>query len=381
VSELGQNLRAAREAARVSLSAVSARTHYSKALLGHLETGKRAVKPEHVTAYARALGVAVETLYGPPEDPLRVAHEWLVSDTPATVHRVAGSRVGTGLATELERRVIELRHLDDVITGADLLPVVRKELSSAEHLVREASYVEDVGRRLLTVVGELAQLAGWVASDAGHYLEAQRVYVSGVSVAQAAGDDVLAGQLLSSLSYQIANIGNPADAALLARSAVRGATAATPVVRALLLERLAWASARARNREAARWALDAVDDSYESRSTGVDEPEWVYWLDRTEVNVMAGRCLIELGDPPAAEPLLSSAIDSYAPEHTREIALYRTWLAESYARAGVVDAARHTLGKARTAASKLTSARLDRRVGEVSRLLPVGERGRYEHGQ
>jgi hypothetical protein len=56
--------------------------------------------------------------------------------------------------------------------------------------------------------------------------------------------------------------------------------------------------------------------------------------------IMAGRCLIELGDPAAAEPLLSSAIDSYAPEHTREIALYRTWLAESYARAGVLDAAR-----------------------------------------
>ena len=34
------------------------------------------------------------------------------------------------------------------------------------------------------------------------------------------GRPVLAGQLLSSLSYQIANVGNPADAALLARSAV-----------------------------------------------------------------------------------------------------------------------------------------------------------------
>jgi hypothetical protein len=52
-------------------------------------------------------------------------------------------------------------------------------------------------------------------------------------------DRVLAGQLLSSLSYQMANIGNPADAALLARSAVKGARNATPIVRALLLERVA----------------------------------------------------------------------------------------------------------------------------------------------
>ena len=233
MSELGGNLRAAREAAGVSLAALARSTHYSKALLGHLETGQRAVKPEHVTAYARALGVSVDRLYGPPADPLRVAHEWLVSDGPAIVHCASGRRVGDSLATELERRVIELRHLDDFVGGADLFPVVSKELSDAEHIVNEASYTEDIGRRLLTVVGELAQLAGWVASDVGRYVEAQRIYLSGVSAAQAAGDSTLAGQLLSSLSYQIANVGNPGDAALLARSAVKGATNATPVARAL----------------------------------------------------------------------------------------------------------------------------------------------------
>ncbi|WP_280480858.1 helix-turn-helix domain-containing protein, partial [Nocardia cyriacigeorgica] len=44
--------RAAREAAGLSLSAMAARTHYSKPLLGMLETGRRQVKPEHVRAYA-----------------------------------------------------------------------------------------------------------------------------------------------------------------------------------------------------------------------------------------------------------------------------------------------------------------------------------------
>ena len=207
--ELGSALRAAREAAGLSLSAMAARTHYSKAQLGHLETGRRAVAFEHVTAYSRALGVPVASLYGPPDDPLRVAHEWLVSDTPATVHAASGRRVGPSLAAELERRVVELRHLDDVIGGGDLFPLVRKELTDAETVVREASYAENTGRRLLTVVGELSQLAGWVASDAGRYGEAQAVYLSGVSAAQQASDRSLAGQLLSSLSYQIANVGTP----------------------------------------------------------------------------------------------------------------------------------------------------------------------------
>lgn len=370
MTDLGSNLRAAREAAGVSLSALAARTHYSKPLLGLLETGKRRVRPEHVTAYSRALNVPIDALYGPPDNPLRIAHGWLVADSPVPVHSAAGRRVGASLVGDLEARVIELRHLDDVIGGGDLFPLVRRELDEAEGLVNSASYAEDTGRRLLSVVGELAQLAGWVAGDAGQYIEAQRLYFSGVSAAQAAGDRALAGQLLSSLSYQIANVGDPADAALLARSAVTGAQPATPVVRALLLERVAWATARARDREGTWRALGAVDEAYEKRSPGIDEPGWVYWLDRKEIDVMAGRCLIELGDPVKAEPLLSNAIAAYQADHAREVALYQTWLAESYARTGVIDAARDTIARARKAARGVNSARLDMRISEVEQLLP-----------
>jgi hypothetical protein len=85
---------------------------------------------------------------------------------------------------------------------------------------------------------------------------------------------------------------------------------------------------------------------------------------------MAGRCLIELGDPVSAEPLLFTAISGYTPEHAREVALYRTWLAESYARAGMLDAAHSTISRARTAANKVHSARPESRVLEVERLLP-----------
>jgi tetratricopeptide (TPR) repeat protein len=191
------------------------------------------------------------------------------------------------------------------------------------------------------------------------------VYLNGVSAAQGANNRALAAQLLSSLSYQIANVGKPHDAALLARSATRGAGDATPVVRALLLERVAWASARSRDQAATRRALDAVDDAYENRSSEIDEPEWVYWLDRGEIDVMAGRCLIELGDPTAAEPLLSSAIGSYDASHAREIALYLTWLAEAYIKAGVADAARNTLARAQKIARGVGSARLDLRINQV----------------
>ncbi|MEU6696368.1 helix-turn-helix transcriptional regulator [Pseudonocardia sp. NPDC046786] len=365
---LAGRLRAARVEAGVTLAAMAGRTHYSKALLGHLETGARAIRPEHVTAYSRVLGVSVERLHGPADDALRIAHEWLVADTPMRVQLRAGRRVGDALATELERRIVELRHLDDVVGGNDLFPIVARELREARTLVRESCCTETTRRRLLTGVGELSQLAGWVASDAGRHAEAQRVYLSGTTAAAEAGDRALAGQLLSSLSYQVATVGDPADAVLLARTAVAGTRTAPPVVRALLRERVAWATARARDRDGARRALDAADDAFEQRSPGVAEPEWVYWLDRSEIDVMAARCMIELGDPRSAAPLLDAAIDGYPPEHAREVALYLTWLAESYLGTGTLDAGREALDRARRAAQGVHSARLDARIAAVQQL-------------
>lgn len=373
MSDLGAALRAAREAAGVSLAGMATRTHYSKPLLGLLETGKRTIKPEHVEAYSRGLNVPVEVLLGPPDDPLRVAHEWLVSDSPTVVQSASGRRVGSTLARQLEDRVIELRHLDDTISSDDLFPVVHRELSEVHEVVQSASYTEKIGRRLLTVAAEFSQLAGWVASDAGRYSEAQRIYLDGASAAQEANDSILVAQLLSSLSYQMANVGSPSDAALLARSANKGAVGASPVVRALLLERVAWASAKNRDSTGTRRALDAVDDAYEGRTLGTIEPEWVYWLDRREIDVMAGRCLIELGNPSGAEPLLTNAIRSYNTDHAREVALYLSWLAEAYAKSGLIDAARETLGRAQRIAKVINSARLDLRISQVASLFSSEE--------
>jgi transcriptional regulator with XRE-family HTH domain len=363
VSELSDALRAAREAAGFSLSRMAQLTHYSKPYLSLIETGKRRPLPEVVAAYEQALGVPIGG------DAVRRAHEWLVSNSPTAVQRRSGRRVGESLADALDARVVELRHLDDVVGSADLLPAVRQELEEAQSLVRNGSYVEPIGRRLLTATGELAQLAGWVASDAGRYADAQRLYLGGVSAAEEAGNDSLAAQLFSSLSYQIANVADPRDALLLARTAVTGARGATPVVRTLLLERVAWASAKVKDREATLRALDEVDDTYEQRSPGIEEPEWVYWLNRAEIDVMAGRCMIELGAPGRAEPLLSGAVATYPEEHSREVALYLSWLAESYARTGELDAARATLERAKGFASRMPSTRTDDRFKAVENLI------------
>jgi hypothetical protein len=344
---------------------MAALTHYSKPYLSLVETGRRPVTAEIIQRYEQALGVAI----GTPQDPVRLTHQWLIGHPPATAHLRAGRRIGHQLVADLETRVVELRHLDDTVASAQLLPVILAEVDRAEQLARQAAYPDRLGTRLLTVVAELAQLAGWVASDAGHYHHAQRLYLSGVAAADAGADRALGAQLLSSLSYQIANIGKRDDALLIARSAVTGAPDATPLVRALLLERLAWAAARLHDTDTARRALDAVDDAY-AEHTGADaEPEWVYWLNRSEIDVMAARCHIELGAPTTAEPLLTRALATYNHDHAREVALYQTWLAEGHAKTGDLDAARATLDRAASNQAHAGSIRLQRRVSAITSLI------------
>ena len=75
-------------------------------------------------------------------------------------------------------------------------------LRSAVRLHRESTHTQDVGERLLVAIGELAQIVGWVASDAGCHAEAERTYRLGLSAADQARDSTLAGNLLGCLSYQ-----------------------------------------------------------------------------------------------------------------------------------------------------------------------------------
>jgi hypothetical protein len=175
----------------------------------------------------------------PSFDASRLAHEWLLASPPQIVELRAGRHVGQGLVQKVEGRVAQLRRLDDFVGGRDLVRLVERELVTTVRCIQEAIYDTAVAKRLLGTAGELCQLAGWVAADAGLYGPASKFLAAGVKAAHAAGDVALAANLISTLSYQTANVGNPAEAALLAQTACVGAAnSATATTKALLADRL-----------------------------------------------------------------------------------------------------------------------------------------------
>lgn len=269
-----------------------------------------------------------------------IAHAWLVTPPPQVLHQRAGRRIGAELVDELDQRTVRLRRLDDFAGVTVLTPAVMGELRATVDLVKEASYTEETGRRLLALLAEQAQLAGWVACDAGRVDQGVSLYLTGVKAAHAAGDRALAALNLGCAGYTLANNDRPTEGLLMARSALAGAeTTASPLERTLLMDKVAWTAAMAGDAREAEHAVRRSSASHDHVDTAAERPDWLYWCSRDESDVMAGRVFTETRRPLRAVPLLTAALDRYDTTHVREIALYSSWLAQAYVDANEIDEA------------------------------------------
>lgn len=256
-----------------------------------------------------------------------------------------GRRIGPSTVGRLAGRVHGLRLADDVIAGGDLITPAFRELRSAVKVFRESTYDDATGRQFLAQIGELGQIAGWIASDAGRHDEAERAYRLGISAARQAGDLTLVGNLAGSLAYQLTNNGRELAGLDLAHAAVDEAGPdAPPVARALFFDRVAWAHAKAGRTTDSQDAMAALGRAHDALTEdgGPDAPQWAYWVSREELEVMDARVFTELRRPLRAVPLLSRVLDRYDATRARELALYLSWLAVAYADANEPEAAADT---------------------------------------
>lgn len=292
----------------------------------------------------------------------RIVHQWLVTPAPQTIEIQAGRRIGKNLVSKVQRRVIQIRHMDDFVGGRDLLMLVNREVCLTGNLLHNAAYSDSIGKLLFKAIAELCQLAGWIASDAGDNANACRYYRIGIEVAHLTGDRALAANLISSLAYHLTNNKNNNDGILLAQSALYGVgDNAAPCVTTLLRERVAWAQACAGHCRQAELMLAQVETGYSEFSAAKD-PDWVYWLNEDEIDVMAARCFVQLHQPQRAIELLSNVLKRYDPGMLREVALYTSWLSEAHILAQNIEEATHYATRTAELAMLTNSARSDERL-------------------
>ncbi|MFC8664045.1 XRE family transcriptional regulator [Streptomyces sp. NPDC057199] len=288
----------------------------------------------------------------------------LAASLPDLTRPPAGGRIGNDIPNRLRERTARLRRLDDILGGGDTYRVYLSEYQKTKALIRDASYTEETGRALRSVLAEMAQQAGWAAFHAGRAADATSLYEASHQAAVDAGDAALAGNALAFLAYQNVGGNRQVGVQIASRSCATAGADAPPGVRALLHERLAWAHAVAEEADeteralaAAEAALAEVEDS--------PQPDWVTWVDHNELQIMTGRCWTELRRPLRAVPVLKTALARFDNAQARDKSLYMSWLAASYLHAGEVEEAADVTSRALDLSAEVASVRPRQRLDPI----------------
>ncbi|SDD18431.1 Helix-turn-helix domain-containing protein [Actinokineospora iranica] len=300
MNNLGALLRAAREAAGVSLSALAGRTHYSKPLLGMLETGKRAVRPEHVRAYEQALGIDVERL----------------AATAIAPHRVdRGSLADTATILGATRR------LEDATSASAVLPAVQGLAQFGVALTLSAG--SDLSQQTAALASEINQYRGSLELATGNMTAADKSLNDAISLAAESNSPDRLVHGLSFKAYAALINGRTTDAATLAdRSlAVQGVH---PLLRVYDLYQRARILAAAKESLAAQHALIVADRAAEAASDE-EPPESGYWYTEGLWGLHRGRVLWLTGQQKQGAREVLAGLAAMPDEH-REAEWATTWV-------------------------------------------------------
>ena len=150
------------------------------------------------------------------------ALQWLVSPAPAALSGTGRRRVGESDINAIQQIVRSYRELDNRLGGGRVRGAVVQFLNSeVTPLLTDGRFSTETGARLAAGGAELAQLAGWMAYDAGLHGHAQRYLTLALSFARHAGNSGLGAEVLAAQAHQAVYLARPAEAVDLARAARR----------------------------------------------------------------------------------------------------------------------------------------------------------------
>jgi hypothetical protein len=187
-----------------------------------------------------------------------------------------------------------------------------------------------------SAVGHLGSTIGFMLFDQGRHREARQVYGASLRVAQQADERwPLRAIIFSEMARQCVHLGQYAHAGELLRMA-RGAEAEVPpAFHAMLYAVQAGAHAGAARATDVRDAIARAEDTFSDASTAND-PSWISWFDRAELDGETGNALSSLAIKhesfrgEAADRLMRSA-NGHGPTDQRSRALALIRLARIHA--------------------------------------------------
>jgi len=163
----------------------------------------------------------------------------------------------------------------------------------------------ETGRQLLAAAGDLALCTGWIALDGGHLPLARPLYEEARRLAVGAGDAVLAVHVLSNQSMLYAELARTGTSREPARQALRLAFQAqeegryipVPRLHALIALRHASAASLLGDKAAFQAAISQARRELDRGPRDGNPPEWLRFVNETEITGVEARGWLNLGDP------------------------------------------------------------------------------------
>ncbi|WP_217712076.1 hypothetical protein [Kitasatospora sp. NA04385] len=292
-----------------------------------------------------------------------LAGQWLTEDPEPVTAALAGGRIDAQFVADLEDGLPRLRRLEARLGGPRARHLLGAELDTVAGILKEASYTDRIGRRLLRLGAELARLAGWSSFDAGLHAAAQRYWTSGLRAAHAADDRALGANIIKSLSLQCYDHGLFADARALAAAAVDGVGEVTARTLAMLLLRQARAAAACGDHAECDRLLSAAETQMDRTGAGDDDPAWTGYFDAAEFHAQTATCHADLGRPRLAQRHFATALDLMPAAKSRDLATYTVQSARTHTALGDADHAVHLL---ETAIPMITAAPSQRNAARAA---------------
>ncbi|MDT0346887.1 ATP-binding protein [Streptomyces litchfieldiae] len=296
---------------------------------------------------------------------LSAAVDWLTDEGPRLRARTEGLPAGSELVAAVGDRIQQLRTLDEAQGGPAVLDWMVHDLRWIARLLRTCAHDRDQALRLHRDIAELAQLAGWLATDLGRDAAARRYYLLGLRAATVAGDRPLGAYILSCLGYQAMWNGQDRPALQLVRIARKGlGDRADRRLRALLASR----EARVHAKLGDEWAFHHA--AFEATELCVlpaapAEPSWAGWVSPAVLIADAGRAWLDLAQPERAENDLSRGLELLGEQQPRDRLLHSISLASARLARGEADGAADAVRGGLALRPQLQSERVRTRLARV----------------
>ncbi|MDQ1289840.1 MAG: hypothetical protein QG622_3406 [Actinomycetota bacterium] len=250
------------------------------------------------------------------DDLTGLAREWLTAPALLATAHEGSHHIDIAVVEQLESMVLRLRHLDDEIGGADLLPVVSQRHQRMAVLLA-GTYTSAVGRRLHAAAADLGHLLGWLAFDTGQHPLAQRQWIAALHAAHSADDPLIGANILAGLAMQAYAMNRPHDGLSLAQTAEQGLPASSSTrVRSMIACRQAVAAAKIGDAITSGRALNRAEDLLDHDDPHI--PAWLYYYGHADEELHAGTAWLALNEPHRAEHAFQNALECIDPTHVRD---------------------------------------------------------------